>query len=711
MPSQDLPRDAPRTPAEPRTGSALLKGERRVVTVLFADVVNSTGMAEALDPEDWTEIMNGGFEQMTAPIHRYEGTVGRLMGDGLLAFFGAPSSHEDDPQRAVLAALDMIEAIRGYGRQVRLQHGLDFEVRIGINTGPVVVADVGSLAINEHTAMGDAVNVAARMQSAADPGTIQISAETNRLVSPVFSTKALGAIALKGKTEPVPAFRVIGLSAQPTSLRALGSARAPLIGRGAELDRLKEAVDQVRQGRGQVVCLIGEAGLGKSRLVSELHHYWTESAPVGRWELMYGIPYDASRPFGLFQNFARGIFSIELDDAAEVIHDKVRRTLTEMGAPAESIALCSVAMERVIASKVLHEGAADYSAEALKADLYETILPAFRASYEDGPGVVVVDDLQWADQASVDLLIHLMQLADQLPVLFLFAFRPERQSAAWQVKIRAETEYAHRYSEITLSSLDATDTDSLVSALLNIEALPDDIRRLILRKTDGNPYFIEEVVRALVEQGAVTRTEGRLAWSMGAEVADIAIPDSLQALLMARMDRLDEATRSTLQMASVIGRSFYYRILLAISESAIKVDDHLRALERVELLREAGRLPELEYIFKHELARDAAYATILNRRRREFHLRVGEAMEALFVGRLEEHAHRLAQHFERAGDDIRAARYFEMAGDAAAALDARSEAEGHYGNAMAAALRGPADATVVAKLRTKALPSRIASPH
>jgi predicted ATPase len=315
--------------------------------------------------------------------------------------------------------------------------------------------------------------------------------------------------------------------------------------------------------------------------------------------------------------------------------------------------------------------------------------------------VVVVDDLQWGDPASVDLLIHLLSLTDEVPILFLCAFRPERQSPGWQVKVAAETDHPHRYTEIVLRPLEAADTDALVSALFDIGDLPAELRALVMQKTEGNPYFVEEVVRSLVEQGAVQDEEGSLRWKSGIPVTDIAIPDSLQALLMARIDRLDEEARSTLQMAAVIGRSFYYRILLAISDSAMSVDRHLRSLERVELLREAGRLPELEYIFRHELARDAAYGTILNRRRREFHVRVAEAIEKLFEGRLEEHAHRLAQHFELGGDEASAARYFELAGDVAASMDGRTEAAAHYRRAAASAKRASLDADVIRRIEAK----------
>lgn len=677
-----------------------MRGERRVVTVLFADVVNSTGLAEQLDPEDWTEIMNAAFEHMTAPVHHYEGTVGRLMGDGMLAFFGAPTTHEDDPQRAILTGLDIVAAVRRYGEALKRTRGLDFDVRVGINTGSVVVADVGAAAMMENTAMGDAVNVAARMQSTAAPGTVQIAAETHRLVGRLFETTPLGPIDLKGKTEPVEAFRVTGLKAEPVLFRGLIEVEAPLCGRDLERKALERVIDELRLGHGQVVCLIGEAGLGKSRLISELKSYWLERDEERRWDTMYGVPYDINRPFGLFQNYARGMFGIQLDDPAEVIHRKVRESFLKQGATEEEFAMCAVALEKVIAAKVLYE-APDYPADLIKQDLHELMLPAFRATCATGPVVEVIDDLQWADQASVDLLIDLLSLVDEVPILFLFAFRPERQSPAWRVKIHAETEYPHRYTEIALKPLDAKGTDELVGALLKIDDLPEELHETIVRKTEGNPYFIEEVVRSLIEQGVVEHVGERLHFNPAFHLSEIAIPDSLQALLMARMDRLDQETRATLQMASVIGRSFYYRILLAISEKAMTVDKHLLALQRVELLREGGRAPELEYVFKHELARDAAYATILNRRRREFHLKVAEAIETLFADGLEEHAHRLARHFELAGEDVRALQYFEMAGDVAAGIDARVEAQNHYSSALAAAKRLAAPPEVTARLQAR----------
>ncbi len=682
----------------PAPGKREMRGERRVITALFCDVVNSTALAENLDPEDWTDLMNRAFQRLTAPIVRYEGTVAKLMGDAVLAFFGAPIAHEDDPQRAVLAALDMLASVKLLAEDIRKEMGIEFGIRIGINTGPVVVGDVGSAQAMEYTAMGDAVNVAARMEQTAAPGTVQVSQDTFRLIEPFFEVEALGGVELKGKSEPVPAYRVIRSRGAPGgSHRGVG---APLIGRDAQLAVMNAALSDLKQGRGRIITIIGEAGLGKSRLIAELFKEWEKDGLAEGWDVAHGVPYDANRPFGLFQNFARQMFGIELDDSPDIIHHKVDNGLRSTGAPDEVVSLCSVAVERVIAAKVLHEAAQDYSAEAIRQDLYDNVYPAWLASAKAGPRVLVLDDLQWADPASIDLVIHLFKMVEEVPILFLCAFRPERQAPSWRIKQTAELEYPHRYDELMLQPLDAGDTDALVSALLNIADLPDDLHALILRKTDGNPYFVEEVVRTLIDQGAVLQTDGGLQWNAATNVADIPIPDSLQALLMARIDRLDEQTKSTLQAASVIGRAFYYRILESISDSALALDKQMLSLERLELLREAGRVPELEYMFKHDLARDAAYGSMLNRKRREFHKRVAEAMEAIFGEKLEEHAHRLAQHFELAGDHERAVRYYTMAGEVAEALHAKTESTAHFSRALAAAEQ-LGDREAIARLQAK----------
>ncbi len=676
-----------------------MQGELRVVTAVFCDIVGSTTLAEQLGPEDWAEVVQGASGILSAAAARYDGTVSRLLGDAILAVFGAPVAHEDDPQRAVLAALAMMSAMDSYAADIHSRFGIDLKIRIGINTGPVV-ATVGATAADQN-ALGDAMNVAARMEQTAAPGTIQASEETWRLVAPLFEANPLGPVELKGKAEPMLAYQILGPKAQPGRLRGIHGVSAPLVGREQEYRQLSDAMQAVLAGRGGFVLLLGEAGLGKSRMIADLKAE-LEGLLSGkaRWTTMTGVPYDSSRPYSLFQNFARGMFGVDPDDPADLIHQKVVQGVRDLGGDDEAVALCSVAFERVIAARTLHEGR-EYDADVIKQDIYDNMYPGFRRSAQEGPTVVVMDDLHWADPASVDLIMHLMSLIDEVPLLLIGAMRPERQSPAWRIRQKVETDFPHRLTEIALKPLDAEDTDALVSALLAIADLPAELRQLILRKTDGNPYFVEEIVRTLIDDRIVIQTPDGLRWEATTNVADISIPDTLQALLMARIDRLDQEARNTLQVASVIGRSFYYRILQRISDSAIALDKQLGSLERVELVRESGRDPELEYIFKHELARDAAYGSLLNRKRRDVHRRVGEAIELLFADRIAEQAHRLGQHFALAGDNEKAQRYFAMAGETAASLHATAEGAFFFERAAACAREAGAPAPEIAALEAR----------
>ncbi len=680
-PNDEPPRGAATRPEAAQAGHAA-QGERRIVTVLFCDVAGSTAMAERLDPEEWTEVMNEAFELLIAPIHRYEGTVTRLLGDAILAFFGAPLSHEDDPQRAVLAGLQIIEDLRPFRERLRVEQQLDFNVRIGINTGPVVAGDVGPALASEYTAMGDAVNVAARMEQTAQPGTVQIAGSTHRLIEPVFDFESLGAIEVKGKAEPVPAYRVLGRKAAPGRLRGIPGLSAPLIGRASEMEKLQAVISGVIQGRGQIVCLIGEAGLGKSRILEELRARWeTETGGQAPWLESRGISYDATRPYSLFRQRARQMMGIEDDDPPDVMRQKIAISLQLQNLTPEEIALCTPTAETLMAVREVSDKP-QLPPEVLKRVLFDNVLSAWRQMASRTPTAMVFDDLHWADLASVELLIHCFQLVEETSLLLILAFRPERQSPAWLVKQRAEAEYPHRYVEVELKALSSQDTDALVSSLLTIADLPPALRQLILQKTEGNPFFVEEVVRTLIDAGAVVRDETGMHWRSTTRVEDISIPDNLQALLMARIDRLEVEARRTLQLASVIGRSFYHRVLKVISNTTVALDRQLSTLQRVELIREAARVPELEYMFRHELTRDAAYNTILRRRRREFHRHVGEAIEALFPDRLEDEAHRLAHHFHEAGDGERALKYYTLAGDSAAKLNANTEAIAHYSHAL-----------------------------
>jgi len=660
-----------------------VKGERRVVTIMFCDVAGSTAIAEQLDPEEWAEIMDEAFEVFIAPVQRYGGTVARLMGDAILAFFGAPSSHEDDPQRAVLAGLDILSGIQPICEELKLDYSLDFNVRIGINTGPVVVAEIGLEDAGEYTAMGDAVNLAARMEQTAQPGTLQISADTYRWVAPFFEVEELGEHEIKGKSEAVETYRVIKRRAAAGSLRGIEGLSAPIIGRDEELEKMRTVLAQLQNGRGQIVSIMGDAGIGKSRLIEETRLEWEKLASESAaWTESRGVSYDSALPYGLFRQILRQSSGAGVEDPPDIVQERILGLLDRLPAsPNGNREKIKQAAEILLEANPL-DGSPLPVGEDLKQILYDGIRAFLLGLGSQTPAVYVFDDLHWADKASIDLLIDLFSISEQAPVLFLTSFRPDRQSPGWRVKNAAEREFPNRYVLLSLKPLTDLESGALVDSLLTVADLPKQLQNKILTKSEGNPFFVEEVVRTLIESGAVVRDEAKNRWVASLDIEEIDIPDNLQALILARIDRLEKEARSTLQLAAVIGRSFYYRVLATISEESTALEKHLNTLERLELIREQVLIPEREYLFRHELTRDAAYMSILRRQQRRYHRMVAEAIESLFSDHLEEEAHRLAYHFYRARDYQKALEYYTIAADKSAGLYANDEAIQHYSQAI-----------------------------
>ena len=653
-----------------------MQGERRIVTMLFCDVTGSTAAAQKLDPEEWAEIMNGAFEHLIAPVYRYEGTLARLMGDAILAFFGAPIGHEDDPERAVLAGLDILEAIGPYKAHVQEKWGLGFDVRIGINTGLVVVGAVGSDLRLEYTALGDAVNMAARMESTAQPGTIQITEQTHKLIAPLFDFEDLGGVEVKGHDEPVHAYRVLAAKAERGHLRGVEGLESPLVGREHEVAQLQEAVDELLRGRGQIVSVMGEAGLGKSCLVAELRRDVLVREPSVLWLEGRSLSYDASIPYapmidllskhlGMGGESGNGGYAAFRERIGKLMGDRVQETApfiaTMLGVPVEPPDLDSV---QFLAPPQVREG------------IFSATCALIERIATDRPTVVMLEDLHWADSTSLELFEHLLPLTERSMLMVLALFRPQRQDPSWRFHEVAQRDYEHLYTEVRLEPLSDAGSRELIENLLRIEGLSENVRSLILAKAEGNPFFVAEVIRSLLDSGVVV-PDGD-GWRSTRSLDDIAVPDTLSAVLTTRLDRLNEDSKQVIQAAAVIGREFRFDTLKAITGSDGDIEPALSDLQRRGLLRESSRIPERRYRFKHALTQDTAYGSLLLSTRRELHLRVGDLLEQEDASQV----HDISRHFLEAKEEARALPYLVDAADRAAHAYATPQAISQYSRAV-----------------------------
>ncbi len=562
-------------PLAERMHAAHLAGERKIVTVLFLDVVGSTALAENMDPEDWTLIMNRAFDLLSPVIiKKYEGAIARLLGDAILAFFGAPIAHEDDPVRAVRAALELLEVSRQYAAEVRTQHGIEFAVRVGLNTGPVVVGDVGSDLKFEYTAMGDAVNLAARMQAAARPMTALISENTYRFVAPIFDVNDLGPIEIKGKTEPVRVYEVVKLKAHQGRVRGLAGLESPMVGREPELSSLRQLSAAVGAGLGRAAVIAGEPGLGKSRLIAE----WKAAAqadgpangkPGAKWAEGRCLSYGQNIPYHLLSDLLQSLVGAGGAEDKPEQRAALQALVDEVVGPAGALEvypylgnLLSLPLEGEAEARIKM-----LDPQALQNQYLASLRQLLRALAQRQPLIVVLDDIHWADPSSTDLLTRLLPLISEAPILVCLVTRIDRDSHGWKLVAAAREKLGAGLTEINLNPLSEADSQQLVSNLLEIESLPDNIRGLILKKAEGNPFFVEEVIRMLIDRGAITR-QGN-SWAAGKEISTIEIPDNLQGLLLARIDRLPDDVKRTLRVASVIaviGRQFSVRVLEQVLE-------------------------------------------------------------------------------------------------------------------------------------------------
>ena len=607
--------------------------EVRPVTVLFADVVGSSALGERLAPDEVKALIGECVTMMSRAVEEYGGTVQAYQGDGICAYFGVPTAHEDDHERAARAALRILEVVGEYAGDVERAWGVtEFDVRIGINTGRAAVGVVGA-GDPQTVALGDTTNLAARLESLAAHGTIAVGPETARRLAPRFLLEPLGEVTVKGREAPVAASRLVR-----ARVREQAGGRPPLVGRDEELSRLRGIFDELASGRGRVVLLTGEAGIGKTRLLEELRSLagdrvtWLE----GRCLSYGGL---ATWPF---MEILLGWLGADVGEPKIALRTKARARLGPLLGNAVDEVL--PALGRLLRLRLETDGAGD--------DVTGAYLRWLTALAAERPVVVVLDDVHWADTPTRELAERVLQLTDEAPLALLLSREPDSDSEGARLRMRALGDFGHRTSELFLAPLPDEAAERLLAVLLPDElSVEKGTRRGLLREAEGNPLYLEELARALLE-GALEH-RGRT-WTITLRSAEV-VPPALENLLVARIDRLPEDARRLAQIAAAIGRTFPVGVLEAVAGE--NVADGLTMLLRAEIAREVRRYPVFECSFTHGLLHDAALSTLTPARKRALYAEIAQAFEAIYADSLGEHYERLAHYHAQAGNLPRALEY------------------------------------------------------
>jgi len=640
------------------TSRSALEGERKQVTVLFCDLANSTPIAERLGPEHMHTLLNRFFELALHEVHRYEGTINQFLGDGFMALFGAPLAHEDHARRGVLSALALQRTLQE--ADLGKPYEMECAFRMGLNSGLVVVGSIGDNLRMDYSAVGDTTNLASRLQDMAEPGTILISESTSRLVQGAVRLKALPPVQVKGKTELVPLYKVIGTLPRRSPIASRSERTlSPFVGRERELATLEALFAQVEAGHGQVVGIVAEAGGGKSRLLYEFRQRLQEK----RVTYLEGrcLSYGSSIPYHPLIDVLRHNCDISETESPETLREKVSMALHEVGMDPATSAPYLLQLLGVKAGTV---SLAVLTPEAIRTRTFETLKQMSLKGSQQRPLLVEIEDLHWIDQTSEAYLSSLVESLTGASILLLITYRPGYRPP-W-----VEKSYA---TQVSLPNLTPQHAITIVHSTGPQQALPQHLRQMIVDKAEGNPFFLEELTHAVIEQGDLQK--------------EVVIPDTIQGVLSARIDRLPEAHKRLLQTASVLGREFAPRLLQALWEELAPLEPLLLDLKRLEFLYERIGNTEPAYVFKHALTQDVAYDSLLLSRRQVLHATAGHALERLYPDGLVEHAEALAHHFTLGAVWEKAFIYLARAGDKARQVYANQEALAFYTHAIEVSTR------------------------
>ncbi|MEK6275755.1 MAG: ABC transporter substrate-binding protein [Actinomycetota bacterium] len=654
-------------------------GERRNVAVLIADIADSTAIGERLGPERSKFLFDEVVRLMRQEIDRFDGTVAQLTGDGLFAVFGAPVAHEDDSERAVRAARAIQAALARYGREVEEAYEITLVGRVAVNTGPVMLlrGDLPDQA--RYNALGDTVNVAARLQSLAGEGGIAVGPATARQIESRFALEALGEVELKGKSASVQAFRVVAELDVESS-----AALTPFVARASELETLARVLDELLDGRGAIVSVLGEAGIGKTRLVAEARAEQTDV----RFLVGNAVSYAQAIPYWPVRELLRDWLQLGVSEPEARVRLELKTGLAAaLDGEAEEVypflaTVLGLPLEPEEADRLRQ-----LSRDSVQRQTIDGVERLVRSLAREQPLCLVLEDLHWADESTLELLEELLPLTEEEAIGLFLLYRSEREHRSWALGDHARRRYPHRNHELELAALDSQASRLLAGGAAGAE-LPTSVADELADRAGGNPFFLEEALRDLVERGALRRENGRYELAAGRE--GLAIPELVQETLQARFDRLEAGTREVLNVASVIGRNFGLPLLERVAPGSSLLPA-LSELQRLELVVEERRRPAPEYRFRHGLVQEVAYATLVEQRRRELHGRVGRALEELHRDSPSEVYGLLARHFSEAGEAEAAVEYLLKAGDAARAVYANEQALEHYGVALGF-MRGTGDA-------------------
>jgi class 3 adenylate cyclase/tetratricopeptide (TPR) repeat protein len=647
-----------------------IEGERKQVTVMFCDMEGFTPLSEMLGIEEAYSIMDQIYEILIHKVHDYEGTVNEMTGDGIMALFGAPVALEDAPQRAIRSSLAIHREMAKFSDQLKQEQKNipPLKMRIGIHTGPVVVGTVGNDLRVEFKAVGDTVNLASRMEGQAQPGTTYITEDTFKLTEGLFCFEGLGQRAIKGKQEPVNVYRAIAPSTRRTRFDVSAErGLTPLAGRERELELLLDGLERSKAGRGQAFSITAEAGVGKSRLLYEFRKTVASEDVIfleGRC-----LSYSKAVAYHPVIDILKANFDIHEGDGDFEIREKVNRGLKMLGADEASTLPYLLELFAVKDSGI---DKIPMSPEAKKNRIMEVFKQIALKGSEIRPLILAYEDLHWIDKSSEELLKYVLESIPGARILLIFTYRPEFVHT-WGAK--------SYHSQVMLNRLSNRESLIMVSHLLGTEELDKDLEEFILEKTEGVPFFIEELIKSLKDLNIIKKKDNR--YRITKDIKEVVIPATVQDVIMARVDSMPEEMKGLLQTVSVVGRESSYDLIKRLTRlTEQELLSHLSVLKDSELLYERGIYPLSTYVFKHVLTQEVAYNSLLLKKRKEIHEEIGEAIEALYPDRLEEQYELLAYHFTSSANKDRALHYLDLANQKAAKLNAMEEAKAYFDEAM-----------------------------